>query len=202
MTKKGKFIVIDGIDGCGGQTQTKLLFDYLGSENVFFLAFPEYSTDLGQIVDKFLHKKIIYQEKAVELLVYYTNFLQFKPEINKALEEGKTVICDRYFTSTLAFQSRAGNTIEEIMTLNSLFNLPIPDICILLDITAEESQRRKAREKMGEINLDRNESNRIFLDDIRKSYLNVAKKQIFCKWEIIDGEKPIEEIFNKIKEII
>ena len=42
----------------------------------------------------------------------------------------------------------------------------------------------------------------MFLDNARQQYLKVAKNQIFCKWEIIDGHKPINEVFNKIISII
>ena len=200
--KNGKFIVIEGIDGCGGETQTNLLKKYFGEENVLFLSFPCYETKLGQIVDEFLHKRIIFNEKDVELLVYYADILQFKPAIIKALNEGKQVITDRYFTSTIAFQSLAGKSIRDILNLDDIFKLPVPDACFLLDISAEESQRRKSKEKEGFVNLDRNESNLIFMDSIRNQYLKVAQEQIFCKWEIIDGEKSINEVFEEIKSKI
>ncbi|MDD3919314.1 MAG: dTMP kinase [Candidatus Pacebacteria bacterium] len=200
--EKGKFIVIEGIDGCGGETQTNLLKKYFGEENILFLSFPCYETKLGQIVDDFLHKKIIYEVKDVELLVYYADILQFKSAIIKALSEGKQVITDRYFTSTIAFQSLAGKSIDDILNLNNIFKLPVPDICFLLDISAEESQRRKSKEKEGFINLDRNEGNLVFMDSIRNQYLKVAQEQIFCKWEIIDGEKTINEVFEEIKNKI
>jgi len=199
--KNGKFIVIEGIDGCGGETQINLLKKYFGEESILFLSFPCYETKLGQIVDEFLHKRIIFEEKDVELLVYYADILQFKPAIIKALSEGKYVIADRYFTSTIAFQSLAGKSIRDILNLDDIFKLPVPDACFLLDISAKESQRRKASEK-GIVNLDRNESNLIFMDSIRKQYLRVAQEQIFCKWEKIDGEQSIEEVFEEIKSKI
>ena len=195
----GKLIVIEGIDGCGGQTQTNLLKEYFGEENTFFLSFPGYETKLGEIIDSFLHKKIIYNEKDVELLVYYADILQFKPMILEAIDKGKNVICDRYFTSTITFQSLDGKkNIEEILKLDQMFQIPVPDVCFLLDISGEESQKRKSNEKQGFDNLDRNESNLAFMKSVREQYLKVANDQIFCKWEIIDGEKPIDEVFNNI----
>lgn len=197
----GKFIVIEGIDGCGGQTQTNLLKKHFGENNILFLSFPAYDTNLGKIIDDFLHKRIVYN-KDIELLIFYADILQFKQEILKALSENKTIICDRYFTSTITYQSLDNEkSIDKIFKLNDIFNLPIPDICFLLDISAEESQKRKANEK-GFNKLDRNESNLMFLDNARQQYLKVAKNQIFCKWEIIDGHKPINEVFNKIISII
>ncbi|MDD4358271.1 MAG: dTMP kinase [Candidatus Pacebacteria bacterium] len=196
--EKGKFIVIEGIDGCGGETQTNLLKKHLGDENIFFEAFPAYKTKLGEIIDDFLHKRIIYEDKDVEVLVYYAEILQFKTKILNELNSGKHVICDRYFTSMFAFQTLAGKKTEDILKLDQMFQVPVPDVCLLLDITAEESQRRKASEKQGFDKLDRNESNLAFMNAVREQYLKVAKDQVFCKWEIIDGEKPIEEVFNNI----
>ena len=197
--KKGKFIVIEGIDGCGGQTQTNLLKKYFGENNTLFLSFPGYKTQLGQIIDDFLHKRTNYEEKDVEILIYYADILQFKPMILKALSEDKNVICDRYFTSTITFQSlNDKRNIEDILKLNEMFELPVPDNCFLLDITAEESQKRKSNEKQGFENLDRNESNLDFLNNVRNQYLKIAKNKVFCNWEIIDGSKSIDEVFNKI----
>lgn len=197
--KKGKFIIIEGIDGCGGQTQTNLLKKHFGEDNILFLSFPGYKTQLGQIIDDFLHKRTIYEEKDVEILVYYADILQFKSMILKALSEGKTIICDRYFTSTITFQSlNDKRSIEDILKLNDMFKVPVPDVCFLLDITAKESQKRKSNEKQGFENLDRNESNLNFLNSVREQYLKVAQNQVFCKWEVIDGSKPIDEVFNEI----
>ncbi|MDD4661972.1 MAG: dTMP kinase [Candidatus Pacebacteria bacterium] len=195
----GKFIVIEGIDGCGGQTQTNLLQKHFGKEDVLFLSFPAYGTGTGDIVDNFLHKRVVYEEKSVELLIYFADILQFKQEILRALKEGKNVICDRYFTSTIVFQSLdKEDNLNKILKLNEMFELPVPDVCILLDISGEESQRRKSFEKEGFEKLDRNEGNLIFMKTIREQYLKIAKEQIFCKWEIINGEKPINEVFDNI----
>lgn len=197
--EKGKFIVIEGIDGCGGQTQTNLLQKYFEKEGVLFLSFPAYGTGTGDIIDSFLHKKVVYKEKSVELLIYFADILQFKQEILKALEEGKTVLCDRYFTSTIVFQSLdKEDNLKKILELNEMFELPSPDICFLLDISAEESQRRKSFEKKGFDKLDRNEGNLVFLKSIREQYLKIAQAGVFCRWEIINGEKPINEVFNEI----
>lgn len=195
----GKFIVIEGIDGCGGQTQTNLLKKYFGENNTLFLSFPGYKTQLGQIIDDFLHKRTNYEEKDVEILIYYTDILQFKPMILKALRQGKNVICDRYFTSTITFQSlNDKRNVEDILKLNNMFKLPVPDICFLLDITAGESQKRKMNEKQGFKNLDRNESDLNFLNNVREQYLKIAKNNVFCNWEIIDGAQSIQDVYNKI----
>ena len=186
-----KFIVIEGIDGCGGNTQTNLLKKYFGKENVLFLSFPAYNTKIGKLIDDFLHKRIVLNSD-VELLLYFGDILQFKSSILKARKKGEIILCDRYFTSTIVHQG------EKALELNSIFNLPKPDVCFLLDVTGEESQKRKTKEK-GTFNSDRNETNLFFLNDTREKYLKVAKNQVFCKWEIINGEKPINEIFEIIK---
>ena len=112
------------------------------------------------LLDHFLHKRIEF-EKDIELLLFYADILQFKSSILKAKENGKIILCDRYFTSTIVHQGK------KALELNRIFHLPKPDICFLLDITGEESQKRKVKEK-GISNSDRNENNLPFLNDIRK----------------------------------
>ena len=85
-----KFIVIEGIDGCGGNTQTNLLQKYFGKENVLFLSFPAYNTKIGKLIDDFLHKRIVLNSD-VELLLYFGDILQFKSSILKARKKGEII---------------------------------------------------------------------------------------------------------------
>lgn len=195
MKEKGLLIVLEGIDGCGGETQIKLLEKHLG--DCLVLSFPAYGTELGNIVDNFLHKRTIYDNEDIELLIYFTDILQFKEKINEATQSGKNVICDRYITSTLVYQSiQSEKNTDKILTLIKDYELPIPDITMYLDITPEESQRRKIEEKQGY--LDRNEENKEFLEKVRSRYLKLAKLDICCRWKIIDGMQNIDKVHQDI----
>ena len=109
------------------------------------------------------------------------------------------MICDRYFSSTLAYQGLRGFSIKKALELARRFKLPKPDLIIYLKVSPEVSMSRKYKEKK---DLDRNEADKKFLKKIWDSYEKLIKGKIFSKWVVIDGEKSIEEVFSQIKKIV
>jgi len=192
----GKFIVIEGIDGAGGETQSKKLTEYFKDSQL--LEYPDYTGPIGKLIDAYLHKQYEFS-KEVQLLLYFADFLKDKEKITKWLQEGKTIIADRYFTTTIAYQCFKGVSLDTALATSKLFDLPIPNLVFYLDITAETSMKRKQNEK-GE--LDRNEENREFLQSLTNSYKELVKEQILTKWVIIDGEQPLEKVTRDIQHEI
>jgi dTMP kinase len=195
---KGKFIVIEGIDGAGGETQTKLLRDYLGSNKVKNLSYPDYKNPVGKIIHEYLHNKYDLSVDT-QFLLYSIDFLKDGPQIRKWLKEGKIIITDRYFTSTIAYQGLRGFNIKKALNFAEIFDIPKPDLIIYLGISARTSVKRKYAEKRS---LDRNEKNKIFLEKLGDFYEKLAKNSVFGKWEVVNGEKSIDEVSNDIKNII
>jgi thymidylate kinase len=70
-----------------------------------------------------------------------------------------------------------------------------------LDITAEESYKRKSHEKLGEENLDRHESNLDFLNNVRRRYLETEGGNL-CDWKKIDATQSIEKVQDEILQTI
>jgi dTMP kinase len=131
-------------------------------------------------------------------LLYFADFLKDKEKIEKAVENGYFVIADRYFTSTLAYQSLS-LPLEKLLTLAETFALPKPDIVIFLKISPETSLKRKLKEKQ---ELDKFESNIEFLRKVSERYEELAKQHVFSKWVVVDGEKSIEEVAEEIWKIV
>jgi dTMP kinase len=202
METKGKFIVIEGIDGCGGETQTNFLSDFLSQKgyNVKLKSYPEYEGPIGQVIHNFLHKKYDFPINT-ETLMYFADFTKDAEEMHKYLENG-IIIADRYFTSTIVYQCLKGFPLDKMLALSEMFNLPKPDLCIYVKISAETSFNRKSKEKGGDFNLDRHEENKKFLKIVAEGYEKIAQDNIFCDWAVIDGEKPIEEVSKEILEVI
>jgi dTMP kinase len=198
---KGKFVVIEGIDGCGGETQTKRLSSFFLKRKIDFITInhPDYKTPLGKIIDKHLYSKDDFPFE-MQMLLYFIEIFQERSEIEKYLKQGKIVIADRYFTSTLAYQGKTEKQLKKLLDLEKLFPLIKPDLCIFLRISPEVSFKRKTEEK-GD-NLDRFEKDTSFLRENNRNYAKLAKNNIFCKWETVDGEKSKEEVFNEIISII
>ncbi len=133
-----KFIVIDGLDGSGKTTQIKLLSDYLEAHNIPYVALRDPgSTILGNSLRKLLLDNTEEEIDAhAEMLMFSAARRQlFARKIAPALQEGKTVICDRYIGSTLAYQSVNGSTEHSILSayLNSVGERR-PDHYIILRI--------------------------------------------------------------------
>jgi len=67
-------------------------------------------------------------------------------------------------------------------------------------VSPETSIQRKEGEK-GE-DLDRNEANREFLERVAESYRELIRKQVFGSWFVVDGEKPVDVVFEQIKKVL
>lgn len=199
-SKKGKIIVIEGIDGAGIETQGKLLLDYLEKQEIAVerLYYPSYIQPIGKLIHEYLHKKYDFPVD-VQFLLYFADFIKDKEKIQKWLKEGKIVLCDRYFTSTLAYQVLRGFSLEKALRVAKIFELPMPDLAVYLKVSVETSIKRKLKEKNS---LDRNEANKEFLIKVGRSYNKLIKKQVFCKWKVVDGENSIEKVFEEIRSQI
>lgn len=193
----GKFIVFEGIEGAGGETQSKLLFDFFSKEGkqVKRLSYPDDKGPIGELIYKFLHRKYDFSPQ-IQFLLYFSDFLKDKEKIEKWQKEGKIIISDRYFTSTLCYQCSQGFPLSNALNIAQIFEIPKPDLILYLKISPSTGIQRKLKEKM---DLDRNESNKQFIEKIANFYEKLAKNQIFSKWVVINGEKSIEEVFEDIK---
>ncbi len=196
------FLVIEGIDGAGGSTQSNILKDFLEKKNfkVELISYPDYSNSIGKVIRKFLKKEFDISAET-QFFLYALDMLKDKEKILKNLEEGKIVLADRYIFSTLAYQCFAKKfSLKKGLKLIEIFELPKPDLVFLLDIKPETSMKRKMKEND---KLDRHEEDLKLLEKVRKGYLKLARENIFSKeWVVLNGENKIEEVSNEIKEII
>ena len=118
----GKFIVFEGLDGAGTETLSKKLLSYL-KKPVKRIHYPDYQREMGRIIHKYLHRKYDFPVE-VQFFLYLSDFAKDVEKINKWLKEGKIVIADRYFTSTLAYQGLRGFPQEKALKLAKFFKLP------------------------------------------------------------------------------
>ena len=198
----GKFNVLEGIEGCGKGTQTKLLSDFLIQKGLTVVAkkYPEYGQPIGDLINNWLHKK--YELNAeTQALLYFADFIKDKDFLKNGLENGTMWVVDRYFTSTMVYQHINGIPLENLLKLSELFNLPKPDLCIYIKISPETSYARKLEQK-GLTSMDRHEEDKKFLSALYDNFEKMSKKKIFCDWETIDGEKPIGQVFAQITDLL
>ena len=122
---KGKFIVFEGIDGCGKGTQISLTAEYLfnreKSRDIILTREP-WNSDYGEMMREILNQDKDPIEKGERCLELYTNDrLDHTRRINGWVKEGNIVISDRYYYSNLAYQQAQGVNIEKIINSNSGF---------------------------------------------------------------------------------
>lgn len=144
--KRGRFIVFEGIDGCGKTTQINLLKEYLESlgKKVFITGEPTPSLTGGMLRDALggVNKKTPCEMAAMFLLDRIFHNVNPVYGIEKMLSDGYDVICDRYYYSSLAYQG-SETDFEWVKTMNlSCPDIRTPDACIFLDLSPKESLRR------------------------------------------------------------
>lgn len=193
------FITFEGIDGVGKSTQLDLLERYLinqGHEVVRTL--EPGGTELGQeIRHLLLHRKGDVSPRSEALLYAADRAHHVATKIRPALAEGKVVLSDRYFDSSVAYQGAARELVVDEVRDISLWAIDhlIPDLTVLLDLPAQEAITRRSSKGTEP---DRLESERVeFFERARDEYLRRAKEPRFL---VVDARKSVDEIHAEILE--
>jgi dTMP kinase len=196
----GKLVVMEGADGAGCEEHSKRLIKLLKEKGIRAEKhqYPDYGNPIGDLIHDFLHRKHDFSPEML-LLLYGADMVKDRERIRAWLKQDRVVILDRYFTSTLAYQSMQGVKLDRILKFAELFDLPRPDLIIYLRVSPEVSMERKAREKES---LDRNESDRGFISNVLNSYDYLVKNNTFGQWYVIDANRPIGEVFADIRKIL
>jgi len=174
------FITIEGCEGCGKSTQSKLLKKYLKTKgfNAVLTREPGGSTVAEQVRNILLNPKLKIAPLC-ELMLYESARVQHIEDIVKPnLEKGRVVICDRFTDSTIAYQGYGRKIdIKTIEKLNDIATIGIkPDLTIYLDIDPKIGIARAKAKKCFD-NGDRIERENIkFHNDVRRGFLALAKK--------------------------
>jgi len=141
---RGAFIVIEGLDRAGKTTQVKKLNDalYERGQNVRQLRFPDRSTTIGQMIDKYLRSETEIEDHVIHLL-FSTNRWELASSIEASLAEGTTVIVDRYYYSGMIYSAAKGNrSLPLDWARDPEVGLPRPDLVIFLDLAPEQAEAR------------------------------------------------------------
>ncbi|MBI2086362.1 dTMP kinase [Candidatus Daviesbacteria bacterium] len=211
--KQGQLIVIEGIDGAGKTTQIELLKQALASRArpCEAISFPRYEDNIyGKLIKRYLEGEFgsIDQVNPYLLaLAFAGDRLLAKPKIEKWLAEGKTVLVNRYVSSSKAHlganlpNDKKEDFLKWLDELEYQTNdLPKEDLTILLNIDPEMGQKNV----LGR-NTDLHEENLKHLEQAGKIYLELAKQE--TNWYVTscmtDGKmKSLEDIHQEIKQVL
>ena len=200
---KGKFIVIEGIDGSGKTTQINKLSKWLIETNLIpqnnqlVVTREPGGTKLGQSIRSLLldTSREKSPDSITELLLYAADRAQHVNEIiSPSLNKGDWVISDRFCGSTLAYQGYGRKLdIQLIKNLETIATQGIsPDITFLLDIPVAESIKRRKSLKDDRIE----QEGREFLSNVSIGFHTLSEDN---KWKKISASKPKEDIMSDIK---
>ena len=201
---KGKFIVIEGIDGCGKTTQINELSKWLPKSGLIKKESKLITTREpgGSILGEKLRKLILDNDNKpsplAELLLYSADRAEHISKIiSPALNNNDWVISDRFSDSTLAYQGYGRDiNLETIKNIESIVcQGQYPDLTFFLEISPEESILRRKNEIP-----DRIESEGFrFLEKVNEGFKLIAKEK---NWTIISASQDTKNISDQIKETL
>jgi len=191
---QGLFIVIEGIDGTGKSTQSKRLAEWFRSRGREVVLSRE-PTD-GPWGKKLRESATTGRLSAEEELECFLNDRREHVEmsIKPALAEGKVVILDRYYFSTMAYQGARGFDPVEIRRRNEAF-APQPDLLLILDLSVESAHGR-----IGARGDTANEfEQRDTLSRCSEIFLSLRDEPFTC---VIDAEPSLNEVTADILSVV
>lgn len=221
-----KFIVIEGVDGSGKETQAKLLVTHLENTGkpVMYLDFPQYESFYGEIIAKYLRGEFGNIDQISPYLVsivYALDRSTIRDKIQSFLDEGGFVVANRYVPSNMAHQAAKitdpTKRTEFIMWIAQLeydqLKLPHEDVVLYLDLPWEIGMK-KSEEKhkngeghnylQGQLDIHEESVNHRIQTDLVYRQL----KELYHHWHFVNctdrkGEqRPIEDIHQKILSLL
>lgn len=197
---RGKFITIEGCDGCGKTTQIELLKESLESVGADFVFTREPGgTEISERIREIISDRAYADmDMYTELLLYSAARRQHVTVIQRQLESGKLVFCDRFTHSTVAYQGFGrGIDLKSIELCNNiaLGSLKI-DLTLFLDLPPDEAFLRKGgADKRDRLECEEHE----FYNRVYRGYKTIAKSD---EVETIDAHGSPEEIHDRITAVL
>lgn len=223
--EKGKFIVLDGNDGSGKATQSRLLAERLSKEKIVsvMMDFPAYERNFfGAFIGECLagkHGDFLHMDPKIASTLYALDRLESSRRIRNALAEGKVVIADRFSSSNQIHQGGKiaieDERVEFLKWLDRMehevLQIPRPDLILYLRVPVEISlkllsEKRAAKNKLlGAGVKDTVEEDRTYLEQSHETANWLAAHQ--PHWRLVDcaekgGMRSIEDIHNEVRKIV
>lgn len=207
MAQNNFFITFEGGEGTGKSTQTKLLASFLEKKGISTLLTREPGGSEGaEEIRNLVVKGAVSRWDAVTetLLMYAARRDHLVNKIWPAMQEGKTVICDRFADSTMAYQGfgYAGNGIPQ-ETMKQVYSIVIgvfkPDLTIIMDLPIEKGLERALKRDATSNRYERMGIE--FHQNLRQAFLTIARQEP-DRCVVVDANRSIEEIHQDIIRIV
>ncbi|MBM5791587.1 MAG: dTMP kinase [Cyanobacteria bacterium M_surface_10_m1_298] len=206
MVERGRFLVLEGIDGCGKTTQIEHLRQWLPRSGLMpqgaelLVTREPGGTELGRALRQLLLHPPgdAAPEIRAELLLYAADRAQHVAQkIAPALAEGHWVLSDRFTGSTAAYQGYGrGLSLELIDQLATIATAGVvPDLTVHLELPLAESLRRRGHRPADRIEA----SGEAFLARVSAGFSALARQQ---GWASIDASLPPEQVSERLQEAL
>jgi len=189
--RRGKIIVIEGIDKAGKTTQANLLLKKLKGKKYVKFDFPDYSTPVGIEIKQFLDGKRDYSDE-VKMMLLSANRWEKKSEIESIIGKGTTIIMNRYYQSNLVYGLSKGLKLKWLLALDE--GLPKADLVVVIDIKTNTLVKRSRNDTT-----DTFEQDLDLIRNVRRNYKMLANK---FNWHIIDGEDTVNIVNVQVVELV
>ena len=189
----GVLVNLEGIDGCGKSTQSKLLLEKLEGEGekVIILKEPTKRPHGQKLWDVLHGKRKASNEEILELFVLDRK-QHVEEKIQPALDDGTVVLMDRYYYSSMAYQVAGGIDVEEIREKHAF--APKPDVVLIFDLPVSVAlERVKGHSDADEFEKEEH------LEKVREAYLDLENDPLV---RIVDATGTPEEIFGNVWRLV
>ena len=194
------FIVIEGIDGAGCETQSTALIKKLIElgKKPYYIKFPHYDTPVGKMIKDFLYENKVKHSADEQFLLYTLQFIFDKEHIKEKMKD-HIVIADRYFSTTLCYQTLEGFDEQKALSFADDFGIVKPDAVLYLDVSPDTAIKWKYGEDK-EKNF--REKDHTFIRRTYEKYKDLVKRSVWAKWIHINGEQSKEKVTQELLTII
>jgi dTMP kinase len=220
----GKFIVFDGPDGCGKSTQRERCQAFLIEQGIdVVVARDPGGTAIGDKIRQILLGDDLHEmDVRCETFLFMASRAQLVGKvIEPAIESGKTVLCDRFISSTCAYQGAQGYDMEKVIEVGRYaVGQTWPDLTIILDVPVDQGFERAGRktktQQQEEANKHAVGQGMLFegarSDAMESRHMSFHKKvrAIFKslpasfpgRIEVVDASGPLDEVSERVMEVV
>jgi dTMP kinase len=188
----GKFITVEGVDGCGKTTQAEFIIDGLIEAGLSAKLVREPGGDpISESIRKLLlHAEESMSDRAEALLMIASRAQLTDKVILPQIIDGKWVVADRYADSTLAYQGGGrGLSVKSLDTINEFGTYTLkPDLTFFIDISIDVANSRMRVER-DRIEKEGND----FQQRVRGQYLKLSESES-DRVIVINGDRSIDEV--------
>ncbi len=187
----GNMIVIEGVDGAGTTTQARRL----ASKTSKYYTFENTNGLVGRKVDEMI-KDGSYSAETVALGFACDRYLHLEEEVIPKLEKGIDVVMDRYYHSSLVYQSLAGADYGWVKGLHK--EAPKPDLTIILDVDLDTVlERIEKRDGLGNNIFEKKRFLKKVINGYKSLEVKIEEEMVY-----VDASRSKEKVFQDVYKVV